>query len=272
MSDSAALYIDDLVITGAREARLVNGLSLTIAPGERLGLVGESGSGKSLTALAALRLEPDGLRIRAGALRVAGLDLLSASKQQLREWRAEHVAMVFQDPVAALSPTRTIGAQMADALQRRLGLHRRPALALAHDLAANIGLSAPKRVLSSHPHHLSGGMCQRVLLAMAFAGRPRLIIADEITTAIDPEARRVVLDQLDRSLADSAAGLLFISHDLNLVADYCQTCGVIQRGQIVETGSARDVLIRPQHPYTRQLVSALPGRGTPRHPLLEPRS
>jgi ABC-type dipeptide/oligopeptide/nickel transport system ATPase component len=246
----------------------VDGVSLTIAPNEIFGLLGESGSGKSLTAAAALRVEPPSALLTAARLDVCGIDLRTPRAVDLRAVRGGLASMIFQEPMTALAPTRTIGAQMADAACAHGARSRRSALAdAAQDLAA-VNIKESERVLRSYPHQLSGGMRQRVLIAMAFAGAPRLVIADEITTAIDPTTRIAVLDLLATRAAQTRSAILFISHDLGTVARFCDRVGVMQAGRIVEVGGAREVMATPQHPYTQRLKASLPGAGSPRQPLL----
>lgn len=263
------LEIADLHIrfSGA-QANAVDRVSLSIAPDEVFGLVGESGSGKSLTASAALRLEPPTAQVTAARLEVCGLDLRAPRAADLRAVRGGLASMIFQEPMTALAPTRTIGAQMADAALAHGARSWRGALQDAGGDLANVNIKDPERVLRSFPHQLSGGMRQRVLIAMAFAGAPRLVIADEITTAIDPTTRVAVLDLLTTRAAQTRAAILFISHDLGAVARFCDRVGVMQSGRLVEVGAARAVIGAPEHPYTQRLKASLPGAGTPRRPLL----
>ncbi|SMC21830.1 microcin C transport system ATP-binding protein [Andreprevotia lacus DSM 23236] len=232
----------------------VDALSLQLAAGETLALVGASGSGKSVTARAIMQLDPDAQL--AGTIRLDGNDLLQMSQHQLQAVRGAQIGMVFQEPLSALNPVLSIGAQIAEALLQHRSLNAAAAHAEMTALLARVGLDDAARMLKSYPHQLSGGQRQRALIAMALAGRPRLLIADEPTTALDAHLRRQIL-QLLRTLAqESGLGLLLISHDLNLVHDFADRLAVMENGRIVETGKTTDVFQSPQHAYTQALLAA----------------
>ncbi|GAB3721062.1 dipeptide ABC transporter ATP-binding protein [Nocardiopsis nanhaiensis] len=258
-----AVRDDALVtVTGLRvdtdTDRLVHPLDLTIRAGERVGLIGESGSGKSLTALSLMGLLPDELRHGGTvALRDASDDLLSAPERELCALRGRRVSMVFQEPMTALNPLMRVGKQVGEVLaQHRTLPNRRAVRARVVELLASVRLPEPESLLRAYPHQLSGGQRQRVMLAMAFANDPDLLICDEPTTALDVTVQRQVLDLLDEAVRDRGTSLLFVSHDLAVVADTCDRVLVMQHGRIVESGPVMDVLTEPQHEYTRHLLSA----------------
>ena len=238
------------------DAPLVEGVDLRIARGERLGLIGESGSGKSLTALAVMGLLPEGLRAT-GSVRLAGLDrdVVGAGERALSAVRGRQVAMVFQEPMTALNPTMRVGAQVAEVMTIH-GLAAGAARARAVELLADVRLPDPAAAARAYPHQLSGGQRQRVVLAIALANDPALLICDEPTTALDVTVQAGVLDLIVSGAAARDAGMLFITHDLAVVATVCHRVAVMYRGRIVETGPVEEVLTRPRHDYTASLVAA----------------
>lgn len=236
---------------------LVSGLSLQIAPGEILGLVGESGSGKTLTALAVMRLLPAAIRTT-GRILFEGRDLLALPEAQMRALRGRSIGMVFQEPVAALNPVFTIGAQLMAAVRAHAQLGARAARARAVELLAGVGIPEPATRLDFYPHQFSGGMCQRVLIAMALAGGARLLLADEPTTSLDVTTQDEIVRLLERLSTEQGIAVLFISHDLGLVARLCQRIAVAYAGELVESGAARTLLHAPLHPYTQGLVRCVP--------------
>jgi peptide/nickel transport system ATP-binding protein len=264
-----ALEIEDLQLRfgGAPEATL-RGVSMRVDAGEIVGVVGESGSGKSLTALTVLRLEPPGAVVSATCLRVAGRDLRIPTRQDLQAVRGPEVSMIFQDPMAALSPTRRIGDQIGDVLHRHRGQRGRAGRAEAENLLEAVHIRDPRDLLRRYPFELSGGMRQRVLIAMAFVSQPRLVLADEITTAIDASLRRVVLDLIVAQAAASGAAVLLVSHDLNVIRSVCRRVYVMRAGEVVEAGPVEAILTAPQAAYTRMLIAAMPELHAPRRPLL----
>ncbi|MBE2997401.1 ABC transporter ATP-binding protein [Nocardiopsis sp. HNM0947] len=237
---------------------LVHPLDLTIGAGERVGLIGESGSGKSLTALSLIGLLPDELDHGGSiALRGASDDLLAAPERELCGLRGRRVSMVFQEPMTALNPLMHVGRQVGEVLtQHRTLTGRRAVRARVLELLESVHLSDPERVLKAYPHQLSGGQRQRVMIAMAFANDPDLLICDEPTTALDVTVQRQVLDLVDEAVRSRGTSLLFVSHDLAVVAEACDRVLVMQDGRVVESGPVPSVLTAPQHPYTARLLRA----------------
>jgi microcin C transport system ATP-binding protein len=267
------LRYEDLCIsfgTGRREKFAVNHLDLEIGIGERVALVGESGSGKTLTALAPLRLEPEGAKVSGKILwdkkdGKGAVDLLSMSMQDIREIRGREIAMVFQEPMTALNPLFTVGNQIIEAVQIYQPLiSKADSIDAAIDLLRKTGIPEPERRFHSYPHQLSGGQRQRAMIAMALACKPRLLIADEPTTALDVSLRLQILDLLkelqEESKDDGGMGILLITHDLNLVKHFAQRVAVLHQGNLVESGLTKQVFEHPEDPYTRALVNSEPVR------------
>lgn len=243
-------------------------LSLAVEPGEIVALVGESGSGKSVAAMATIGLLPPQLaRITSGEITLAGHNILAASERSLADLRGKVVSMVFQEPMSALNPTLRIGTQIEQVLQRHEHLDRSQAAERALQLLAEVQVSDPKRVLRSYPFQLSGGMRQRVLIAMAFACNPRLLIADEPTTALDVTVQAQVLSLIREQARARGTAVLLITHDLAVVSQLCTRVYVMYAGEIVESGMTADVLLRPGHPYSRALLQSLPESAAPRSRL-----
>ncbi|MEU1288865.1 ABC transporter ATP-binding protein [Kitasatospora sp. NPDC005856] len=243
------------VTVGGGEA--VRGVDFTVRPGEILGLVGESGSGKTLTALAVNRMLPPGCRTTGGTVRFDGTDLLALPEPAVRAVRGRRIGMVFQDPLAHLNPRTPVGRQLAEAALVH-GASRREARARALELLDLVGIDGPARRYRDRPHEFSGGMRQRVLIAMAMANRPELLIADEPTTALDPSTRVEILDLLVRLRDETGTAVLLITHDLGVVARSCDTVQVMYAGRIVERAPARDLLGGPRHRYTAGLLAGVP--------------
>ena len=237
---------------------VVDDVSFEIAAGEKFALVGESGSGKSITALSVLGLV-DGAETN-GAIRFAGTDLLQASERELRAVRGAEIAMIFQEPMTALNPLHTVGAQIVEVLALHSGLGHREARGRAIELLARTGIPEPARRVDAYPHQLSGGQRQRAMIAMALAGRPRLLIADEPTTALDVTIQAQILALLDALQAEMGMALLFITHDLNLVRRFTHRVGVMERGRLVESGPTEQVFAAPLHAYTNRLLASRPRR------------
>ena len=245
----------------------VAGIDLAIHRGEALGMVGESGSGKSATWLAVLGLLPPSAQVEGQAL-LDGEALVGAPAPRLARIRGGRIGLIFQDPVSALNPVRRVGNQMLEALRLHRGLEGTAARAEARRLFEQVGMPDAANRLRAYPHELSGGQNQRVMIAMALAGEPDLLIADEPTTALDATVQAQILDLLDRLRRETGMALVLISHDLSVVAELCTRIAVMYAGRIVERGPARRLLAAPAHPYTRGLLAAVPRLHGPRHPLL----
>jgi oligopeptide/dipeptide ABC transporter ATP-binding protein len=261
----ALLEIRDLMVcfgSGTAAVHAVRGVSLTLGPGEILGIVGESGCGKSVTARAALKLiEPPG-RITSGSVLFGGRDLFCVSAEELREVRGNHISMIFQDPTKSLNPVLTVGQQIGAVIGAHRRLSRDEGRRRACELLADVGIPDPERRVAQYPHEFSGGMRQRVMIAMALANQPSVIIADEPTTALDVTIQAQILDLLRRINRDRDTSLIFISHNLGVVAELCHRVAVFYAGRVVESGTTADVFSNPQHPYTRALLGSLPEPGT----------
>ncbi|SEE88989.1 ABC transporter ATP-binding protein [Jiangella alba] len=256
------LTLDHLVVSLRSDPalRAVDGVDVTVAPGEAVALVGESGCGKSVTAYSLLGLLAPGLTAR-GTVTLGGTSHDLANGAGLRPLRGRDVAMIFQDPLTALNPVLPVGNQLGDVLKAHTALDRRARRARVLELLARVGIPAPDRVARSYPFELSGGMRQRVLIAMALSCEPRLLVADEPTTALDTTVQAQIMDLLRDLVRDEGMAMLFISHDLGLVAEFCQRVYVMYAGRVVETGTVDRVLSAPGHPYTRALVECLATMG-----------
>jgi oligopeptide/dipeptide ABC transporter ATP-binding protein len=254
--DVSAVLVADGLGVGTRRLPLVTDVSFSLAAGERVGLIGESGSGKSLTALALMGLLPEGV-LATGSVRLAGDDLLGASEGDLSQVRGRRMAMVFQEPMTALNPVMRVGAQVAEVmLLHRTSPDRTAARAAAVRLLERVRLPDPEQAARAYPHQLSGGQRQRVMLAMALANDPEVLVCDEPTTALDVTVQAQVLELIVEGTVSRGTALLFITHDLAVVATVCQRLLVMYGGRIVEAGTVEQVLTRPRHPYTRGLLEA----------------
>ena len=264
------LRIEDLHVEihqAGRVSPILRGVDLAVAPGRIHALVGESGGGKSMVSKAATGLLPAGARISQGRITLAGQDVTHWTEPRWRLLRGRTVSMVLQDPLTALNPVRRIGAQMADVLARHRGLHGGAAQQECARLLTEVQVNEPARVLRLYPHQLSGGMRQRVVIAMAWACRPQLIICDEPTTALDVTVQKQVLRLIQR-LAGEGQGVLLVTHDLGVVAKLAHSLSVIHAGRILESGSVEAVFAQPQHAYTRALLAATPRFDRPAHRLV----
>ena len=260
-----ALRVEHLDVSyrvGRRERKVVSDVSLAIRRGESYGLVGESGCGKSTVAFAAIRYLARNGRVSGGRIWVDGRDLWSLPARELRRLRTRSVAMVYQDPGRALNPSMRIGAQMAEVFEVAEGLRGRAALERAANMLARVQIASPERVLRNYPHELSGGMQQRVVIAMALSMSPELLILDEPTTGLDATVEAEVLDLIEHLHAEIGNSILFISHNLSVVARVCDRVGVLYAGELVEEGPAARVFGDPRHPYTVGLLRCMPGYGT----------
>jgi oligopeptide/dipeptide ABC transporter ATP-binding protein len=239
-------------------ARAVRGVSFGVKRGETLGIVGESGSGKSVTALSILRLIASPGRITGGQIVFDGEDLLMLSEKQMRGVRGARIAMVFQDPMTALNPTLTVGEQIAETILAHQKVTRAEAWAQALDWLTRVRVSLPERRMRQYPHELSGGMRQRVMIAIAFSCRPTLLLADEPTTALDVTVQAQILDLMDELKAELGTAIVLITHDLGVVRERCDDVAVMYAGQIVEYASSAELFTDPKHPYTQSLLASLP--------------
>jgi peptide/nickel transport system ATP-binding protein len=255
------LEVRDLTVHFDTEDGLVeavDGVTFNVRSGEILGVVGESGSGKSVTALALLRLiRPPG-RIVQGAVRFEGTDLVGLSEDEMRSVRGRRIAMVFQSPRTALNPVLTVGRQISRLFELHQGASRAEGRARTIGMLKLVGISEPERRARQYAHQLSGGMCQRVMIAMALATSPRLLLADEPTTGLDVSIAAQILELLRDLGRRTGASILLITHDLGVVAEVCDRVAVMHAGQIVEVGAVRAIFARPFHPYTQALVRSIP--------------
>jgi oligopeptide/dipeptide ABC transporter ATP-binding protein len=257
----ALLRVRDLVVEfplARGTLRAVDGLSFDVHQGEALGLVGESGSGKTMALRALVGLLPRTARITGGSIELAGQELVGAGESRLRAVRGRDVSMIFQEPMTALNPVMAVGDQIAEAPQVRLGLGRREARERALDLMRRVGIPDPVRRYESYPHELSGGMRQRVMIAIALSAGPQLILCDEPTTALDVTVQDQILKLLRGLQEDLDVALVFVSHDLAVIAQTCSRIAVMYAGQLVEDGEVASVFREPRHPYTLGLLRAVP--------------
>ena len=250
-----------LAIAGRRQhTPILRGVSLDIVPGEVHGLVGESGAGKTMIGRVILGIQPSRARIVRGSVVFDGRDITHLDEMDRRRLMGRGLALIPQDPMTSLNPVYRIRRQITDVLRLHLGMDRTAARARTRELLDEVHIRAPDRVLRQYPHELSGGMRQRVLIAIAFACRPKLIVADEPTTALDVTVQRQVLALIKRMQTQEGASILFVTHDLGVVAKICDRVTVLHGGRVLETGDTRRILEAPHHPYTRALIAA-----TPRH-------
>ena len=268
--DEPLLSVRDLAVSfgsGDRVVNAVNGISYDLARGETLGVVGESGSGKSVSSLALMRLLPKpASRIRSGTIVFEDEEILTLSEEAVREMRGDRMAMIFQDPMTSLNPVLSIERQLTEVLETHRKLKRRGAIDRAVELLELVGIPAPRKRLNDYPHQFSGGMRQRVMIAMALACDPQLLIADEPTTALDVTIQAQILDLMRIAVAERGTSLILITHDLGVVAGMASTINVMYAGHIVERAETQELYGRPRHPYTVGLLRSIPrlderGRG-----------
>jgi oligopeptide/dipeptide ABC transporter ATP-binding protein len=266
MADQPLLQVDDLAVsfaTGEGTVRAVNGVNLTIYPRQTLAVVGESGCGKSVSALSTLQLvpRPPG-RFDRGRIVYQGQNLLDLSEKQMRSIRGGQIAMIFQEPMTSLNPVYTIGEQILEAiLLHHKGVNRTQATEIAVDALRDVGIAEPRQRLGEYPHQMSGGMRQRVMIAMALACNPKLLLADEPTTALDVTIQAQILELLRRLQNEHGMSVMLITHDLGVVAENADVVAVMYAGRVVEYGSVHDLFDRPQHPYTIGLFDSMPKLG-----------
>ncbi len=270
MTDAPVLAVEGLSVEFRHESdfvRVVDDVSFEIAPGQTVGLVGESGSGKTVTSLAAIGLLPRAARVAQGSVRLGGRDLQRLTHKERRLVRGRDISMVFQEPMTSLNPAFSVGNQIAESLRVHRSLTRRQALTRAVELLDLVGVPDAERRVKDYPHTFSGGMRQRAMIAMAVACEPRVLIADEPTTALDVTVQAQVLDLLRRLQTEFGMAMLFVTHDLGVVANVCDRVVVLYAGQVVEQADASNFFTRPRHPYARALLDAMPQVGDPRERL-----
>jgi peptide/nickel transport system ATP-binding protein len=267
------LEVDNLHLSFASRdgiTRAVEGVSWQVHAGEMLGVVGESGCGKSVTAMAILRLLPAAPTTHAsGAIRFRGEDLLQASEARMQAIRGNEISMIFQDPMTSINPVLTVGEQIAEVLMLHQRLGRQAAWARAVELLALVNIPDPQRRVKDYPHQFSGGMRQRVMIAIALACKPAVLIADEPTTALDVTIQAQIMELLDRLRRETGTAIVLITHDLGVVAESCDRVVVMYAGRKVEEAATAELFARPSHPYTRGLLAAMPHLDTP---LTQPRT
>ena len=247
--------------TRAGVVKAVDNLSLSLQRGRILGLVGESGCGKTVTALSILNLVPPPGKVVSGNIFFEGRDLLSLSAEEMRSIRGAKISMIFQEPMTALNPVFTVGNQIAEVLTTHNEVSKKEAMASAVELLRSVGIPSPEKRVDEYPHQLSGGMRQRVMIAMAIACKPSLILADEPTTALDVTIQAHILELLGRIQAEMGMAMILVTHDLGLIAERAHDVAVMYAGRIVEQADTKELFANPQHPYTRGLMASIPRPG-----------
>ena len=260
--DQPLLSVRNLIVefsTRYGPVRAVDGISFDVYPNETLGIVGESGCGKTVTGLSLLRLipSPPG-RIVAGEILLQGRDLTKLSEQEMQSLRGNEISMIFQEPMTALNPVLTVGTQMVDVLRRHRQLTRKQAKVEAIGMLSKVGIPVPDKRINEYPHEMSGGMRQRVMIAMALSCSPKLLIADEPTTALDVTTQAQVLEQIVKLQDEFHMAVVLITHDLGVVAETCQRALVMYCGEVIERAAIESIFETPQHPYTRGLLDSIP--------------
>ncbi|HLM92588.1 MAG TPA: ABC transporter ATP-binding protein [Gaiellaceae bacterium] len=273
MNRQPLLTVEDLRVqfwTSRGTVHAVNGISVDVAPGDTLGIVGESGCGKSVTSLALLGILPRAGKVTSGTAMFGDRDLFRLSDRELRRIRGRDIAMIFQDPMTSLNPVLTIGRQIREALDTHFDLSKAEANKRVADLLDQVGIPSSELRLKDYPHQFSGGMRQRAMIAMALACEPKLLIADEPTTALDVTIQAQILDLLRKLVEDRETALILITHDLGVVAGMCERVNVMYAGMFMETGSAEQLFGRPRHPYTLGLLQSVPRLDAERKTRLQP--
>ena len=264
------LEVKDLKVsffTDLGETQAVKGAGFAIGEGDFFGIVGESGSGKSVTTKSILRLGPSNCKIMGGEILFRGEDILKKNEAALREIRGGEIAMIFQDSLSALNPVYTVGNKMVELIRRHTNMNKKEAKARVLELLTAVGITDPEKAMNSYPHELSGGMRQRVMIAMAMSSDPKILIADEPTTALDVTIQAQILDLIRDLNQEMNTSVVFITHDLGVVSELCDTVIVMYNGHIVEKAPTADIFREPLHPYTQGLLSAIPRITKERKPL-----
>ncbi len=262
---TALLEVRDLYLefkTSRGQLKALNGITFDVQPGEVFGLVGETGCGKTVTGLSILRLLPRSATITGGQILLEGTDLLGLSQSQIESLRGSKIAMIFQDPSTALNPVFTIGSQIERVIRQHMQINLRETRQKVRSVMMAVGLPDVDRILGSYPHQLSGGMQQRVMIAMALSCSPRLLIADEPTTSLDVTIQAQILKLLRELQKKFNVSIILITHNLGVIAQTCDWLAVLYGGRVAESGSTRELFTQPQHPYTRGLMNAIPHPGT----------
>jgi peptide/nickel transport system ATP-binding protein len=262
---TALLEVRDLYLefkTSRGQLKALNGITFDVQPGEVFGLVGETGCGKTVTGLSILRLLPRSATITSGQVLLEGTDLLGLSRSQIESLRGSKIAMIFQDPSTALNPVFTIGSQIERVVRQHMQINLREARQKVRSVMMAVGLPDVERILGSYPHQLSGGMQQRVMIAMALSCSPHLLIADEPTTSLDVTIQAQILKLLGELQKKFDVSVILITHNLGVIAQTCDRLAVLYGGRVAESGSTRELFTHPQHPYTRGLMNAIPHPGT----------
>jgi len=272
MSDTPLLQVKNLTtsfVTDSGEVHAVNGVSFNLDRGRVLGIVGESGSGKSVTAYSIMRILSDNGRVESGQVLFDGKDILQTSENEMRQFRGERISIIFQDPMTSLNPVFTVGSQLSEAIRLHTDRTRAQAKARALELLRLVGVNEPDKRLRQYPHQLSGGMRQRVMIAMALACEPDILIADEPTTALDVTIQAQILELMRSLQKQLGMAIIMITHDLGVIAEMCDEIIVMYAGRICERGTAEEIFYNPRHAYTKGLLRSIP-RMTDVHEKLVP--